>query len=377
MRIDVVLAVATSPFAELLAAPRACLFGQKDSAPGQSLLLSAIFVQTLSRLSLQSLFCKSILLATRIERRLERDHGCIINSRVIAVSRSAASLEMVGAATDDRLDNGNHTAPSNGIGSKDSKPLSLGILATSNLHTLALLSDSALPLGSFAFSSGLESFLAHRKLDKTRPVPPEGSFQRFLKLSLSSLASTALPYVLAAHRHPENIEQLDNDFDASTPCTVARRASVAQGRAFLSVWERCFVGHVDLSGDATLAAAAKNIKSFAVQLKATGGQNLAFGAHFAPLWGLITRILGIDEQAAAYLFLFSHARTITSAGVRASELGPYQAQSELASQSLRDHIEQLLLEHWDKRPEDAAQTVPALDLWVGRHEKLYSRIFNS
>ena len=33
---------------------------------------------------------------------------------------------------------------------------------------------------------------------------------------------------------------LDNDFDASTPCTVARRASIAQGRALLTVWERSF-----------------------------------------------------------------------------------------------------------------------------------------
>jgi urease accessory protein len=284
---------------------------------------------------------------------------------------------MVDVAIDNRVDHEAHIDQSNGTDSKNPKPLPFGTLATSNLHTLALLSDSALPLGSFAFSSGLESFLAHRRLDKTRPIPPEGAFQRFLKLSLSSLASTALPYVLAAHRHPENIEQLDNDFDASTPCTVARRASVAQGRALLSIWERCFVGHTDLNGDAVLTTAAKDLKSFAVQLKATGGQNLALNAHFAPLWGLITRLLGVDEQASAYLFLFSHARTITSAGVRASELGPYQAQSELASQSLRDHIEQLLLEHWDKRPEDAAQTVPALDLWVGRHEKLYSRIFNS
>lgn len=31
------------------------------------------------------------------------------------------------------------------------------------LHTLLLLADSALPLGSFAFSSGLESFLAHHR----------------------------------------------------------------------------------------------------------------------------------------------------------------------------------------------------------------------
>jgi len=32
---------------------------------------------------------------------------------------------------------------------------------------------------------------------------------------------------------------------------------------------------------------------------------------------------------------------------------------------------------WETEPEDAGQVVPVLDLWVGRHELLYSRIFNS
>ncbi|KLJ07182.1 urease accessory protein, partial [Blastomyces silverae] len=114
-------------------------------------------------------------------------------------------------------------------------------------HALLLLSDSALPLGSFAYSSGLESYLAHNKLlqsqsqSQSQPrTNPVTSFHLFLSFSLASLASTTLPYVLAAHRHPEQLETLDNDLDASTPCTVTRRASVAQGLALLGVWERAF-----------------------------------------------------------------------------------------------------------------------------------------
>ncbi|KAF2824025.1 hypothetical protein CC86DRAFT_63119 [Ophiobolus disseminans] len=236
------------------------------------------------------------------------------------------------------------------------------------LHALLLLADSALPLGSFAFSSGLESYLAHHK-----PRPPSASqmpnLHTFLRLSLSTLASTALPYVFAGYRSPWNIETLDNDFDASTPCTVARRASVAQGRALLAVWDRSFKPQYNI----TTTSAIEALAAFSSALRTSEHLN----AHLAPLWGLVTKILSVPLHDAAYLFLFSHARTVISAAVRASVMGPYQAQAVLASTELQDRIRGLVDEGWNRPVEDAGQSVPVMDLWVGRHEKLYSRIFNS
>ncbi|KAF2715186.1 hypothetical protein K504DRAFT_457353 [Pleomassaria siparia CBS 279.74] len=250
------------------------------------------------------------------------------------------------------------------------------------LHALLLLSDSALPLGSFAFSSGLESYLAHH-----RPLPPSASqvpsFYAFLRLSLSTLASTALPYVLAGYRNPEDIETLDNDFDASTPCTVARRASIAQGRALLTVWDRSFKtqyassprttnGHAETL-ETTGIAGVEILSSFSTALRTSNHLN----AHLAPLWGVVTNVLSVPLRDSAYLFLFSHARTVISAAVRASVMGPYQAQGVLAGAELQKRIRGLVEEGWNVRVEDAGQSVPVMDLWVGRHEKLYSRIFNS
>jgi urease accessory protein len=281
-------------------------------------------------------------------------------------------------------------------GARNVPSFSPDTLATNSLHTLLLLSDSALPLGSFAFSSGLESYLAHHKLKSAAAGGPASAnpsqlaaFHTFLSLSLQSLSSTALPYVLAAYREPERIEELDNDFDASTICTVARRASVAQGRALLSVWERSFrshhacatsYGYTNGSGDelrigivTTAIASLQNLSTALRSSKDAYPPN----AHMAPLWGIITLILAIPLHSSAYLFLFSHARTVISAAVRASVLGPYQAQNVLASTSLKDSIEELVNRYWDRKTEDAGQGVPAVDLWVGRHEMLYSRIFNS
>ncbi len=241
---------------------------------------------------------------------------------------------------------------------------------------MLLLSDSALPLGSFAFSSGLESYLAHHR----RPTPPFpspiASFHRFLKLSLGSLSSTTIPYILTAHRNPFRLESLDNDMDASIPCTVARRASVAQGRALLSVWDRCFRSSVSIKVGNT--PAVRIPEDFRISLKAPADEDgLTANGHFAPLWGVICEDMGLSLKQAAYVFLFNHIKAVLSAAVRASVMGPYQAQGVLANHGLQEMINTFIQEDWITKIEDAGQVSPVMDLWVGRHELLYSRIFNS
>ncbi|KAH8689637.1 hypothetical protein BGW36DRAFT_401961 [Talaromyces proteolyticus] len=249
------------------------------------------------------------------------------------------------------------------------------------VHSLLLICDSALPLGSFAYSSGLESFIAH---NKALPVQNAhaASFKRFLKLSITSVSSTSLPYLFEAYRSPAELERLDNDLDASTPCTVARRASVAQGRALLGVWERSFRGtYLQRSHavDSSPASAVAAIEGFAEALKfgENDDESLGLSGHFAPLWGVLCSAMGIEINLAAYTFMLNHAKAVMSAAVRASVMGPYQAQSILASEDLCDLINERIAYEYDTKTEDAGQVAPVLDLWVGRHELLYSRIFNS
>ncbi|OQE43068.1 hypothetical protein PENCOP_c003G07906 [Penicillium coprophilum] len=230
---------------------------------------------------------------------------------------------------------------------------------------------------SFAYSSGLESYLAHNKPSRTSPI---SSFHRFLKLSIASIASTSLPYVLAGYRHPSTLDTLDNDLDASTPCIVAQRASIAQGRALIGVWERAFRASFagnPVSEDAETAATAIDDLSDALKSCLEEDEDLGPKGHFAPLWGVVCRAMGLDLQQTAYVFVMNHAKAVLSAAVRAGVMGPYQAQNVLASQELQDTIMRRIGREWNTPVEEAGQVVPALDLWVGRHELLYSRIFNS
>ncbi|KAI9052293.1 hypothetical protein LZ554_003647 [Drepanopeziza brunnea f. sp. 'monogermtubi'] len=247
---------------------------------------------------------------------------------------------------------------------------SVGPLSASSHHFLLLLSDSALPLGSFAFSSGLESYLAHTR--------SSSSFPAFLGFSLSSYASTTLPFVLAAHRNVLDLAELDDTLDAAIMCTVGRRASVAQGRALLSIWDRSFSSAKPAGASAIHVQA---LKEFSVLLRGTS-TNVSYdlptaSAHLGPLFGAISRILGIGLQQTAYIFMLSHVKALLSAAVRASIFGPYHAQKVLASKEVQEGIQKVIEQHWDTTIEDAGQTVPVMDLWVGRHEMLYSRIFNS
>ncbi|KAK6216203.1 eukaryotic translation initiation factor 2-alpha kinase [Pestalotiopsis sp. IQ-011] len=242
--------------------------------------------------------------------------------------------------------------------------------ASSAHHYLLLLSDSALPLGSFAFSSGLESYKTHGG--------QASSFQTFLPLSLSAYASTTLPFVLAAHRDPSATAALDDAHDAAVICTVGRRASVAQGRALLGVWEKSFAPAAPPSSREAMA----HLRGLLASSSAAADADVllpayTYSAHLAPLFGAICNLLGLTLRQTAYVFMLSHVKALVSAGVRAAMMGPYVAQRVLASREVQDLISAMVDREWDTRYEEAGQSVPVMDLWIGRHEMLYSRIFNS
>ncbi|KAB8300282.1 hypothetical protein EYC80_000482 [Monilinia laxa] len=269
------------------------------------------------------------------------------------------------------------SSASSSIHPTDSFPANDVFLPPASNHFLLLLSDSALPLGSFAFSSGLESYLAHTK--------PKSSFPDFLTFSLSSYASTTLPFVLAAYRNPRGLIDLDDAQDASIMCTVGRRASIAQGRALLSIWDRSFSAALSSNpSNSTAMAGVVVLKEFSLLLrstssapKSTSGEIPPISAHLAPLFGAIASTVGMDLEQTAYVFMLSHVKALLSAAVRASMFGPYHAQKILASGEVQMGIKDAIKREWETKVEDAGQSVPVMDLWIGRHEMLYSRIFNS
>ncbi|KAK3358994.1 hypothetical protein B0T25DRAFT_82530 [Lasiosphaeria hispida] len=293
------------------------------------------------------------------------------------IEQEIADLERQLATAKAKRNTGSQPSELNHLTTPSPAALQLSPVPTSANHFLLLLSDSALPLGSFAFSSGLESYLAHTKAGFHGPSHPPATspapFAAFLPLSVSAYASTTLPFVLAAHRNPStaSLAALDDALDATIICTVGRRSSVAQGRALLSIWER------SLSAALPPAAGAA-LQPFSALLKNPQRWDPPpVSAHLAPLFGAIGRLAGLGPEQTAYVFMLGHVKALVSAAVRAGMFGPYQAQKTLAGAGVQGLVAGMVEREWATPVEKAGQCVPVMDLWFGRHEVLYSRIFNS
>ena len=168
----------------------------------------------------------------------------------------------------------------------------------------------------------------------------------------------------ALYKDPSRAMELDDEFDANLPCQVARRASLAQGRAMVKLLDRALVGHCK---DQWLLEAFNAYRSTIAQSQSIGHLGIAFA--------LAGCIVALDVERLVYCFLHAHAKAVLSAAVRLSLIGPYESTAILAGQ--HQTIANLIDETQNLQTNQATQTFSILDIYQGRHELLYSRLFSS
>ncbi len=210
------------------------------------------------------------------------------------------------------------------------------------------LADSAFPAGGFGHSGGLE---AAWQLGEVRT---ETQLAGFLEASLHQFGQAAMPFVNDAHRDPQRLMELDLLCDVFTANHVANRASRALGQAFLSSVERAFP-----------SGAMSELRS---QVREMNG-------HFAPVFGVVTRLLEIQRSLALRLYLFQQLRGAVSAAVRLGIAGPIAAQA--LQHRLSAVAEEVAAGNAQRSTGEIAQTAPLLDIFQGTQDRLYSRLFQS
>ncbi len=215
---------------------------------------------------------------------------------------------------------------------------------------LLQLADSAFPAGGFAHSAGLEAAM------QLGEVKGAAGARAFFEQALWQAGHGALPFVRAAHEAPEEVRAHDALCHAFLSSEVANRASRTAGRAFLATCAEVF----DAAAIADLDAAVRRRELF---------------AHQAPVFGAVTRALGVPREEALRLQLHLGLRGVASAAVRLGMLGPHEAQR--IQHDLAGQLDAVLAACRDLPLSEIAQPAPLLDLFGSLHGHLYARLFQS
>ena len=231
---------------------------------------------------------------------------------------------------------------------------------------LLQMADSALPVGGFVASYGLEAALQLGGLD----------FDQFLIDSIEVNCYSSLP-IIAETMNCMSIDCMDNNEDSRLDKLIKidreydafigtnhvnSRASVMQGLAYLTLISKSFSN----------SKGTPLVDDFKFQVR----KKEAFG-HFAVAFAMACHCLEINLQQAEFLYLFMHVRTIVSSAIRLGIFGPYVGQTIIFESKT---LVEKTLEQYRLHNEESIEPVltsPLLEIIQSSHDKLYTRIFNS
>ena len=228
------------------------------------------------------------------------------------------------------------------------------------------LIDATLPTGGFAHSYGLESAFQNKF------VTNYGELMKFINALLYQEGNLSLPMLGSMFqveletntgKHATILhhwQYLDNRMSGMLTNHVAHRASIAQGKAFLRVVEHIY-GQVSI------------YRSIFEELEPLKSQ---LSCHFAPCFALVTRILSLDQHTCQKMYLYNVLRDALSAANRLNLIGPLEAAR--LQQVFSATADRVVMERGNRTSVlDVYQSAPILDLMQGKHDQLYSRLFNS
>jgi urease accessory protein len=212
------------------------------------------------------------------------------------------------------------------------------------------LADSAFPTGGFAHSQGLEAAWQQGQ------IPSAAELAGYLENHLWQTGTTALPFLNEAYGERRPFAELDQLCDAFLSNHVSNRGSRLQGQAFLLAVARSFENPT-----------IKQFRAGVLRDKLPG--------HFAGIFGVVLRLLGVPEVLGRKLFLFMSLRGLLASAVRLGIIGPMAAQT--LQTSLSKHAENIAERCATMGVLQATQTSPLLDILQGAHDRLYSRLFQT
>jgi urease accessory protein len=216
------------------------------------------------------------------------------------------------------------------------------------------LADSALPIGRFVHSHGLEAWL------RDHPEAPESALAELVEAVVCE-GVAPLDGVVAAHAHRATCVQelvlLDRRLTARKLTPSSRLASHACGRKLAAIAPRLAPGDVLITELAAL-----------VERRETDG-------NLAVVGGTLARAMGLTTLDATALELRSSAASLLSAAVRLGSLSPTGAQTILAQLTpvLAAAAEAAATLGLD----EMRSTIPELEMYALVHMRAEGRLFST
>lgn len=231
-------------------------------------------------------------------------------------------------------------------------------LSCSPVQFLALLqlSDTALPIGAFAFSNGLETYTQQGLITEV------ATLQEWLEAVLRHVVQTShlLPVALAYRATTTvdwgQLERLDQQLTAMKHARELREASMKTGQALLRLAVQVWPGPM-----------VERLQALCHQQRLVG--------HQALVLGVLGVQLGWEERIIIEVAGYQWLSGMISAALRLLPIGQLAGQRLLAVllphlPTIADDIRQ---QGWD----DLCSAAPEFDIRAMQHETLYSRLFRS
>ncbi len=222
-------------------------------------------------------------------------------------------------------------------------------MSLKNLTTLLHLSDPTLPIGGYAHSYGLESYV------QQGGVCDELSAEGFVRNSLwyNAKYNDAL-YVRLAWESATDVERLkvlDEECTALKSPMEIRSASLKLGVRLLKIFERKI-----------------NAEELFVLTKNGGG-------HYSIIYGAVAAMMGISLRETLLSFYYNSLVCMVTNAVKLIPLGQLSGQDLIFR--LEEELEELVDETIALNPEVRGVCAVAFDIKAMQHERLYSRLYMS
>jgi urease accessory protein len=223
---------------------------------------------------------------------------------------------------------------------------------------LLQLADSALPIGGYTHSWGLEAAIARGLVHD--PETLERWTLRWLRSSLGPLEGVLVVSSCRATRarRTADLVELNGIAEASIVPPSTRRASREMGEQLMAL-------------GATWAWSADRLDALLRPLPA----DCPGGWHHAVAFGLLGALAGGEPEDVLAAFLHQGALGMVGAGVRAIPVGHTHGQQVLAY--LHVEIRDLIEEIRGRGPDEAGAGCPFYEILCDEQTQLYARMFRS